>query len=456
MTSSNRFIIKTLGCKVNRSESDTLAAAFRRKGLLELESGADKTSHTPDSDHVGVCVVNTCTVTEKASMQSRQAIRQAIRRYPNARIIVTGCYAQTQPGDILKIKGVTHVVPQQDKQSVLSAVFTETDFPKAIETPPPSPYPWPDASAFSPEETRGNRTRSVLKVQDGCNSHCTYCIVPKARGKSRSMPESRVISNFLGLSRAGYREVVLSGIHLGCYGLDFSPPSSLLALLEKIEALAIMRRVRLSSIEPGELSDDIIDLVARSNTFCKHFHIPLQSGDDGVLRKMGRLYTRSFFRDLVQNVHSRIPDAAIGVDVLVGFPGESDAAFENTLELIDSLPVAYLHVFPFSPRKTTPAYDMPAKVPAALIKARAARMRALGEKKRRKFYDSLVGQTVEVLVEGAADGPSGLFRGRTSNYVPVHITNHTGGGNLFVTVKVEESLGNKGVLAAPILSPAGP
>jgi len=347
MKPMNRFVIKTLGCKVNRSESDNLASAFRRKGLLELETDADKAAPGIPSDRVDVCVVNTCTVTEKASMQSRQAIRQAIRAYPHARIVVTGCYAQTQPEEILAIEGVSHVIPQQDKASVLTAVFSESRASECTGTLTPT-SPWPDASAFSPEETRGSRTRTVLKVQDGCNAHCTYCIVPKARGKSRSMPTPRVISNLHALSRAGYQEVVLSGIHLGCYGLDFSPPSSLLALLENIDALGIMRRVRLSSIEPGELSDDIIDLVARSKAFCRHFHIPLQSGDDAVLRRMGRLYTRSFFGDIVQMVHARIPDAAIGVDVLVGFPGESDAAFENTFNLIDSLPVSYLHVFPFS------------------------------------------------------------------------------------------------------------
>jgi threonylcarbamoyladenosine tRNA methylthiotransferase MtaB len=444
MTDTNRFVIKTLGCKVNRSESDNLAAVLRQKGLFELQTDPGRASSPPASDHVCVCVINTCTVTEKASMQSRQAIRQAIRAYPRARIIVTGCYAQTEPGDILKIEGVSRVVPQQEKQSLLEAVFQSSDTPL-----PPPPFPWSDVNAFSPEETRGDRTRAVLKVQDGCNSHCTYCIVPRARGKNRSMPEARVISNLHGLERAGYQEVVLSGIHLGNYGLDFSPPSSLMALLEKIEGLNIMKRVRLSSIEPGELSNDIIDFVAQSNTFCRHFHIPLQSGDNDVLRKMGRFYSRSFFRDLVQTVHARIPDAAIGVDVLVGFPGESDAAFENTFELIDSLPVSYLHVFPFSPRKSTPAYSMPEKVKDPLIKARAARMRALGEMKRQRFYDTLSGRTVEVLVEGAVDAAIGLYRGRTSNYVPVNISGYTGGKNQFVTVKVE-NVGEKGVMAHPI------
>jgi threonylcarbamoyladenosine tRNA methylthiotransferase MtaB len=464
MKRMDQFVIKTLGCKVNQSESETLAAAFRRLGLSEFTSDTAPAASGSDSSRVGVCIINTCTVTERASMQCRQAIRQAIRTYPRAKIIVTGCYAQTQPEEILGIEGVSRVIPQLEKQEVLAAVITELDvtdtgvsdtaLPASSETQP-APYPWPDAGAFSPDETQGRRTRAVLKVQDGCNARCTYCIVPRARGKSRSMPEDGVISNLHGLNRAGYREVVLSGIHLGSYGLDFSPPSSLLALLETIDTLGIIPRVRLSSIEPGELSDDIIDLVACSEIFCRHFHIPLQSGDDGVLRRMGRHYSGRFFGDLIWKVHSKIPDAAIGVDVLAGFPGESDAAFENTFELIASLPVAYLHVFPFSPRKTTPAHDMPHKLPAHVIKGRAARMRALGENKRLEFHDALVRRKLSVLVESTVDAATGHFRGRTSNYVPVHLRNYAGEKNSFVTVIIEKSLGKAGVLASPISSSAG-
>lgn len=461
MTERNRFVIKTLGCRVNRSESDSFASAFRSRGLQEFVPNAGDASSHDGLERVTVCVINTCTVTEKASMQSRQAIRQAIREYPEAKIVVTGCYAQTQPDDIQKIKGVSHIIPQQEKQSVLKAVFPDivgklSASSGSGEVAPAAPYPWADASAFSPEETRGNRTRAVLKIQDGCNSHCTYCIVPKARGKIRSMPKSQVISNLQGLKRAGYKEVVLSGIHLGNYGIDVSPPTTLFKLLGDIESLDIMDRVRLSSIEPGELSDDIINLVARSCAFCRHFHIPLQSGDNGILKKMGRSYTRDFFKDLILTVHSKIPDIAIGVDVMVGFPGESDAAFENTFRLIESLPVSYLHVFPFSPRKSTPAFDMPHKVPVSVIKERAARMRKLGELKRASFYKGLSGKVVTVLVEGIVDATAGISKGRTSNYVPVHITNYTGGKNVFVTAKVEGVLGNKGVLASPISFPAVP
>ena len=443
-----RFIVKTLGCRVNQSESETIAASLRKEGFSEQNP---ETPENDDNASETVCIINTCTVTEKASMQSRQAIRQAIRAYPGARIIVTGCYAETQPEEIRKITGVHEIIPQNKKERIVSTIL-----PKLSSTPEMPGTVWPDAFSFTPEETRGNRTRAVLKIQDGCNAHCTYCIVPKARGRSRSMPEDKVISNLYGLNKAGYNEVVFSGIHLGNYGLDLQPESSLFELLEKIEKLRVINRIRLSSIEPGELSDEIIALVAGSDRFCRHFHIPLQSGDDTVLKKMGRHYTRSFFADLIQGIHDKIQDVAIGLDVLVGFPGETDTAFENTLSLIDSLPVAYLHVFPFSPRKGTPACDLPDRVPVSVTKERAKRIRALGSKKKRGFYDVLVGGIYEILVEGTAGNASGFAKGRTSNYVPVFVENYTGKGNRFIKVKIKRRIGDRGVLASIISYPAAP
>jgi len=439
------FTIKTLGCRVNQSESEAIAASLRKEGFSELKPAQTPETHGTDAESVTVCIVNTCTVTEKASMQSRQAIRKAIRTYPAARIVVTGCYAETHPEEIRQIKGVHEVIPQAEKLRVVSAIL-----PRMSGSPRQWDTPWPDALSFSPEEARGGRTRAVLKIQDGCNAHCTYCIVPQARGRSRSMPEAQVISNLFGLHKAGFNEVVLSGIHLGSYGLDLHPGSSLFTLLRQVDRLGIINRIRLSSIEPGELSDEIIALVANSDHFCRHFHIPLQSGDDAVLKQMGRFYTRSLFAKLVHGILEKIPDAAVGLDVLVGFPGETDAAFENTFALVEALPVAYLHVFPFSPRKNTPAFNMPQKVSPSVIKSRAAQMRALGGKKRRRFYDMLVGGTLEVLVEGTVDSVSGCARGRTSNYVPVFLENFAGKGNRFVTVKIEKRLGDRGILAAPI------
>jgi threonylcarbamoyladenosine tRNA methylthiotransferase MtaB len=447
-----QFVIKTLGCKVNQSESENISAALQREGFVAAVPDTDSCPKSSNSTNVSICIINTCTVTEKASTQSRQAIRQAIRAYPNARIVVIGCYAQTQPEEIRKIEGVNDVLCREEKHAIVSKLL-----PAIPETTPGIPPGlWPNAASFDMTGSLNRRTRFFLKIQDGCNAHCTYCIVPRARGTVRSMPEDLVLSNIRALHDAGIKEVVLSGIHLGCYGLDFSSPSSLLSILKKIDRLEIIPRVRISSIEPGELSDEIIDLVASSPRFCHHFHIPLQSGDDGVLRRMGRFYSRDFFRDLVLRVHDRIPDAAIGLDVLVGFPGESDTAFENTYDLVASLPLSYLHVFPFSPRKSTPAYDMDDKVPAAVIKSRAARMRALGEKKRLSFHDTLVGITADVLAESAQDADTGWTKARTTNYVPVFLKNYTGGANRIVSAEIVKNLGKKGVLATPISFPAGP
>lgn len=447
----NRFIIKTLGCRVNQSESETIAAFLRKEGFSNIETEPIPNESGNDDKFVSVCIINTCTVTEKASMQSRQAVRQAIRAYPGARIIVTGCYAETQPEEIRKIEGIHEIVPQSEKPRVVSAILS--GLPDSSRQPKTL---WQNALSFTPEESRGARTRAVLKIQDGCNAHCTYCIVPKARGRSRSMPEAMVFSNLHGLHLAGYNEVVLSGVHLGSYGLDLNPETSLVALLRRIDALEIIDRIRLSSIEPAELSNEIIALVAESNRFCRHFHIPMQSGDDAVLKKMGRFYTRDFFENLVLGIRDKIPDAAIGLDVLVGFPGETDAAFENTCALIESLPVTYLHVFPFSPRKGTPACTMAGKVSPSEIKSRAACMRALGGKKKRKFYDSHVGRTVEILVEGRLDTADEFPKGRTSNYIPVFLEGYNGGGNHFITARIQKRLGNKGVAASPISCSAVP
>lgn len=444
---TERFVIKTLGCKVNQSESETIAADFRRKGFLELtSSSADSDSHSED-DSAAVCVINTCTVTGKASMQSRQAIRKAIRDYPDARIIVTGCYAQVRPEEIRKIPGVHDVVLQEDKFQASTRILSGMPDSSASDADP-----WPDVS--DTEKTIGKRTRAFLKVQDGCNAHCTYCIVPKARGQSRSMPIDRVLSNLHRLDLNGYKEVVLAGIHLGCYGMDLSPAHSLFSLLERIDDLDIIHRIRLSSIEPQELSEAIIALVARSRKICRHFHIPLQSGDDEILKKMGRIYNRSFFKDLVARIHGMMPDAAVGLDVLVGFPGETNDAFENTFRLVESLPVSYLHVFPFSPRLNTPAYSMPDKVPAPLVKRRAGRMRELGADKKQRFYQKLVGRTMEVLVEGSMDNTGDSYRGRTTNYVPVFLKNYPGEKNDIISVKIDECLNDRGVIGTPISSAA--
>jgi threonylcarbamoyladenosine tRNA methylthiotransferase MtaB len=376
-------------------------------------------------------------------MQSRQAIRQAIRANPNARIIVTGCYAQTAPQEIEKIDGVDYIVGHDKKMSISRLIRPEGDQTSADQ--PSSSTDVRNESRFQAMSaaTSTSRTRPFLKIQDGCDAFCTYCIVPYARGRSRSMPLDNVLQNMEQLNRAGFHEAVLTGIHLGVYGRDLTPAADLVALLNRIQAQQPIERVRLSSIEPLELTREIIQIVAESDTFCRHFHVPLQSGDDGILKKMGRPYSRQSFRDLVGLIHEMMPETAIGVDTLIGFPGEDGRAFENTYHLIDSLPVSYLHVFPFSVRPGTPAAEFADPVAHDIIKDRCERMRMLGQEKRLNFYRRFPGQTMPVLIETKRDKATGFLKGISSNYLPILIDAGDELKNQIIDVLIEKLEGNK-------------
>jgi threonylcarbamoyladenosine tRNA methylthiotransferase MtaB len=428
-----KFSITTLGCKVNQAESEAIA-----QDLLDAEWSA-----TADCEKAEVCVVNTCTVTRKASMQSRQAIRKAIRDNPNARIVVTGCYAQTAPQEINGIEGVDYVVGNDQKLSIkrllqgnghptLKSPTATVDFIKANRT-----------FQLMTTATSAGRTRPFLKIQDGCNAFCTYCIVPYARGRSRSMPVDDVMQSITRYAEAGFQEIVLTGIHLGAYGHDLTPATDLADLMSRIASRASIARVRVSSIEPFELTEKIIQHVAASEIFCRHFHIPLQSGDDDILKQMGRPYSSQDFAALIEIIHGLMPDAAIGVDTLIGFPGESEAAFERTYDLVDRLPISYLHVFPFSQRAGTPAANLPDKLDPRAIKARAERIRKLGHLKRMAFYRGFEGESLPVLVESKRDRATGLLKGLSSNYLPVLVEGSDDLQNKIVDVKIEKLEGSR-------------
>jgi threonylcarbamoyladenosine tRNA methylthiotransferase MtaB len=439
------FTIKTLGCKVNQCESEAIGSA-----LLESDQGFQ----WDQAGRAEVVIVNTCTVTGKAAMQSRQAVRRAIRENPAARIVVTGCHAQMAAGELAAIEGVDLVVGNRDKDTIsrqILAGLPEAENGRAIVACPDIEKAKP--FTMLPGIAHGSRTRPFLKIQDGCNAFCTYCIVPYARGSSRSLPSKQVLAQIEQLAASGYREVVLTGIHIGCYGADLAPPTSLYDLLCRIRDAGAIDRIRLSSIEPRELVPEIVRLaVADQETpgrLCPHFHIPLQSGDDEILKRMHRPYSRCDFHELVRSIADLLPQAAIGVDTLIGFPGESAAAFENTYKLMESLPVAYLHVFPFSPRKGTPAYAFKNQVPAPIIKERCKTMRGLGERKRKLFYDRFVDKRVFVLVEETRERNSGLLKGLTDNYIPVLFEGSDELGNTFQEVLIQGWTGNdvlKGVL----------
>ncbi|OGR13679.1 MAG: tRNA (N(6)-L-threonylcarbamoyladenosine(37)-C(2))-methylthiotransferase MtaB [Desulfobacterales bacterium RIFOXYA12_FULL_46_15] len=404
------FFIQTLGCKVNHYESDGIASSLEEKGWLKGEKG----------ENADVIIINTCAVTSKAGMQSRQAIRKIVRENPNAKIIVTGCHAQTDPEAIKKIDHIDHIVCHKDKTCIADHVASARNeripliFKKIDHT---------ESNSFNGfrHAVKGDMTRAYLKIQDGCNAFCTYCIVPHARGSSVSMPKHEVFRHLRELGDSGFNEVILTGIHAGMYGLDFKKKSSLLELFTQINQERPVHRVRLSSIEPCEINEGIIRLARPENILCDHFHIPLQSGDDDILKKMKRPYDSIFFKDMVQMIHEILPFAGIGVDALIGFPSETDKQFENTYELIKSLPISYLHVFPFSARKGTPAYHFDQKTDEKTIKERCAKMHILDKIKRKAFIDANMNKRKEGLVQNKPDKKTGMLKAITSNYLTVLI-----------------------------------
>lgn len=429
-----KFYIETLGCKVNQYESDGIAACLEEKGFVRGEKNSS----------VDLCIINTCAVTSKAGMQSRQAIRKIIRDNPKAKIIVTGCHAQTDPGLIKKIENIDQIVCHKDKTLIADLIVDSPKEPSNRRAPDiasgqapgqaldqasgqlSSPFVFrpPDHSKRNrflsfDKPVKGNMTRAYLKIQDGCNAFCNYCIVPYARGSSVSMSENQVFKHLEGLCQSGFKEVIITGIHIGMYGLDLSPPTSLINLIKTMDKETSVDRVRISSIEPTELSEELIDLACPGHIVCDHFHIPLQSGDDGILKKMKRPYSASFFEALIHKIHDKLPFAGIGVDTLIGFPSETDAQFENTFRLIEKLPISYLHVFPFSARKGTPAYHFSGKVASEIIKERCARMRELDKEKRAAFIHANRGRKLQALVQKTQDRQTGYLKAVTSNYLTI-------------------------------------
>jgi threonylcarbamoyladenosine tRNA methylthiotransferase MtaB len=399
--------IATLGCKVNQFESEALIDALEQKGyaLIPFEEGAD------------ITIINTCTVTQRADFQSRQMVRRAFRCNPNALIIVTGCYPQVEPDAFLKMKGVGYLLGNGEKNQIpdLLPLMENGQFPRV------QIGNLQNERRFSeiPLHSFHRHTRALLKVQDGCNGYCSYCIVPHARGRSRSLQPERVVENLKVLREQGFKEVVLTGIHLGAYGLDFNPPFPLEKLIRQMEEEEVHDRIRLSSIEPGDFSLELISALSQSKKICPHLHIPIQSGDDEILKKMDRDYDPSFLSNLIQELHRKIPKLSIGADVIVGFPGETEEKFEHTYGLVESLPFSYLHVFPFSRRKGTPAFRLPQGVDEKEMKKRAEVMRELGKKKRQAFYRQFLNQELSVLVEGRKEKETGRWKGFSRNYIPV-------------------------------------
>ncbi len=430
---SKRFKIVTLGCKVNQYESAFFKDALQEAGWHQVLK----------NERAEITIINTCIVTQRASYQSRQAIRQAIRENPSGMTAAVGCYAQVFPDELSQIEGL-HLIAgntakgdfprilQHDLDCRSSCIISR-DFPKGM------PFD------VLPVKGLMDRTRAFLKIQDGCESFCSYCIVPFARGPLRSLDPNRIIRMLRSLSDDGYKEVVLTGIHLGKYGVDLGKEVDLKGLLFRIGRKDIPLRIRLSSLEPTEIDGELIEMMASEKWLCRHFHIPLQSGDDAILKSMNRHYTRKEFSALIYRIHKVMPTAAIGVDVMAGFPGEDRQAYENTYSLIRDLPVSYLHVFPYSPRKGTAAEGFSNTVHPTVIKDRARKLRNLGKKKREVFYRTCLGQSFWVLTQGWHPEEKKMIKGLSDNYLPVVFPSSRLLQNSMVNVRMEK-IGKHGII----------
>lgn len=414
-----RIAVTTLGCKINQYDSAVIRARLE-----------EKHSFVPFDEEADCYIINTCTVTDRADWEARQLVRRAKRRSPSSKVLLTGCYAQVSPAEVARVQGVDFVVGLNRLDDLLRLVETaDFNFPRIHVS---------DVKRQRGVPVLGTRalpghTRAFLKIQEGCNYSCTYCIIPAARGLSRSVAPREVLNEVRLLAGGGYAEIVLTGIHLGGYGQDLTPKMDLTALLEMLVDSDLVRRIRLSSLDPREVPERLLDLIAASKVICPHLHICAQAGEDAILKQMKRNYDTAYYRELLSKTRERLPEAALGSDIIVGFPGETDEQFESSLAYFASLPLTYFHVFPYSERRGTVASVLPERVSVPVKKVRAQRMRQLGAEKKEQFCQTFRGRRMPVLIEEKIDRGSGDRRGFTRNYLPVVVS----GGNHRVNEEVD-------------------
>jgi len=413
LTRRGRASFYTLGCKLNQYETRVLEEIFREEGFEII----------PFGEEADVSVVNTCTVTERTDRQCRQALRRARRCSPNATVVALGCYAQVAARRLSEMPEVDLIVGTGQKSDVVGWIQerSQDTSGRAEEVPRVYVSPREKLIRFEEQDLRafGDRTRAIVKVQEGCDHFCAYCVVPIARGPSRSRTFTSALEEVRRLAQGGYREIVLSGVRLGAYGEDLSEPLTLLDLVDAVNRIEELGRFRLSSIEPWEVPEQLIRFLASAGKFCRHLHLPLQSGDDDILRAMGRPYRASDYREQARKIVEEIPGIGLGADVIVGFPGESEDAFRRTYRLIESLPVTYLHVFPFSARPGTSAARMSGGIPPEVKRRRGQVLRDLGHRKAGAFRASLLGRRAQVVFEGRRDASTGTLIGLTDTYLRV-------------------------------------
>ena len=415
----------TLGCKLNQYDTQSLMELFRERGytIVDFPQRAD------------VYVINTCTVTGTGEKKSRQAINRAIRGNEESIVVVTGCYAQTAPGEVAGIEGVDLVIGTQDRAQIVDLVEEIA----AVHGPRILVDDIFKAREFEelPVKEFSGRTRAAMKIQEGCNQFCSYCKIPYARGPSRSRSMKAIIDEAQRLADQGFREIVLTGIHLGFYGRDLEPPSNLAEVIRAIHGIEGLARIRLGSVDAPEIDDELIGVLRDYPKACPHLHIPLQAGHDVVLKRMRRPYTLEEYRRVVEKVRENIPDAAITTDIIVGFPGETDAQFKNALQFVEEMAFSRLHVFRYSPRRGTPAAGFPDQIPTKVKNERSQQMIELGKKLSRGFHQRFIGREIEVLwEESGIDGQGDLWQGHTPNYVMVKAYRVTGSPGDLETVSI--------------------
>jgi threonylcarbamoyladenosine tRNA methylthiotransferase MtaB len=396
----------TLGCKLNFSETSTFGKLLSDLGVRTAEKG----------EQADICLINTCSVTEVADHKCRQAIHRMVRQHPHAFVVVTGCYAQLAPERISKIEGVDLVLGSNEKANLVQ--FLSDGFVGRDKTATHCTEKTKDIKTFAPSCSRGNRTRYFLKVQDGCDYFCTYCTIPYARGFSRNPSIASLVGQAEEAAREGGKEIVLTGVNIGDFGKTTG--EQFIDLVKALDAVEGIQRYRISSLEPDLVSDELIDYCAQSRAFMPHFHIPLQSGSDTVLKLMHRHYDRQLFADKIHRIKDVMPDAFIGVDVMVGCRGETPECFEETYDFLQALDVTQLHVFPYSERPGTTALHIPYVVTDADKRLRSQRLLELSDQKTQAFYERHIGQEAEVLFEKAPRGKA--MHGFTKNYIRVELS----------------------------------
>ena len=406
----------TLGCKLNFAETSSVVQELMRCGVKKAQKG----------EVADICIVNTCSVTDMADHKCRQAIHRLVKQHPGAFVIVTGCYAQLKPNEIIATRGVDLVLGTEQKGMIIPAIVERMTGAYTVRTA--------DIKTFVPSCSRGDRTRYFLKVQDGCNYYCTYCTIPIARGRSRNGSIASMVEQARGVAEEGGKEIVITGVNIGDFGRTTG--ESFFDLIRALDAVEGIERYRISSIEPNLLTDEIIDYCSQSRSFMPHFHIPLQSGSDEVLRLMHRHYDTSLFRSKIERIRRVMPDAFIGVDVIVGARGETDECFRASYDFMDSIDVSQYHVFSYSERPGTKALDIPHVVTPQEKHERSQQVLALSARKTRDFYARFIGTQRPVLLEHASSRKA-VMNGFTDNYIRVEVPNTPSLDNQIVMVRMD-------------------